>query len=377
MKYTIVGAGIGGLSTAVALEQKGIEYQLVEKVPEFKEVGAGILLAPNALQVYEKLGLLDAVKSEGNFVDRITIGKSDFSPLSDLFQNDIKKIYGYSTIAIHRARLQKLLVNRIPKDKLLLGKDFKSYSNRKDEKVCVKFEDNTELISDYLIGADGINSKIRKQLFPNAKIRYTGQTCWRGIANFDFDDDLKNRCVELWGEEIRFGFSKISEGKVYWFAVAKRKSNQQDYIEEVKDKLSKMYANFDPIISQLIASTPFNQIFRNDINDLEPMATWYDNKTCLIGDAGHATTPNMGQGGGQAIEDAYCLSNILEKHSGNQAFGSFQQQRKQKVDNIVSQSWMTGKIAHWKYGTGVRNFLLKNMPKNMMLKKMIAMYRID
>lgn len=105
--------------------------------------------------------------------------------MSDTHQDRIHEKFGYSTIAIHRAELQKNLAKKIPHEKLQLGKGFKYFEELSNGKIKVTFEDNSTTETDYLIGADGINSKIRKQLFPNSTTRYSGQTCWRGVANID------------------------------------------------------------------------------------------------------------------------------------------------------------------------------------------------
>ncbi|WP_271711708.1 FAD-dependent monooxygenase [Marinigracilibium pacificum] len=177
MKYSIIGAGIGGLSIALAFEKLGIDYHIYEKSPVLNEVGAGIWLAPNALQILEYLNLLEEVKSTGNSIDRITIGKRDLTPISDTDQQFVKEHFGYSSIAIHRAKLQNLLFNKIPSSKITLGKGFKSYEELADQKLKITFEDNSQAITDFIIGADGIKSKVRNQLFPDSQIRYTGQTC--------------------------------------------------------------------------------------------------------------------------------------------------------------------------------------------------------
>lgn len=377
MKYSIIGAGIGGLTTALAFQQKGIDYHIFEKAPILSEVGAGIWLSPNALQVLEHLKLLDDVMEKGNIIDRITVGKANLKPLSDNFQEKIKDKFGYTTVAIHRAELQKLLCNKIPKEKISLGKGFQSFENINDKNIKIKFGDNTEYITNFLIGADGINSKIRKQIYPNSKIRFSGQTCWRGVANIELDKAFTDRAVELWGNQIRFGMSKIAANKVYWFAVAIDKPNMKDDKSIVKQKLLTMFKNFHPIVNQLISATTKVNILRNDINDLRPLELWYKDNVCLIGDAAHATTPNMGQGGAQAIEDAYYLSHFIQVNSNENVFKEFQQKRQSKVNNIVKQSWATGKMAHWKYGQSFRNFLLKNMPKKFLENKMMEMYQID
>ena len=376
MKYAIIGAGIGGLTTALAFEQRGIDYQIFEKAPILNEVGAGIWLAPNALQVLEHLEVLDEVKRSGNSIDRITLGLAELTILSDNYQDSIKSIFGYSTIAIHRAELQNILFSKIPSRKIHLGKGFSSFEKLSEGKTRIYFEDNSEIETCFLIGADGINSKIRKQLFPNSEIRYSGQTCWRGVANYKLDNHFGNRGIELWGDQVRFGMSKIGHDKVYWFAVALDKANQKD-ISPTKENLLGKFSNFHPLCNQLIDATVESEIIRNDINDLRSLKNWHKSRICLIGDAAHATTPNLGQGGAQAIEDAYYLSNLIDKQSEDNIFDLFQSIREEKVKSIVNQSWMTGKMAHWKYGKLFRNFLLKNLPKKVLERKMIELYQID
>lgn len=377
MKYSIIGAGIGGLTIALAFEKAGIEYQIFEKTQKMTPVGAGIWLAPNALQVLEFFNVLDEIRENGNSIDRITLGKADLSPISDTYQNTIKKIFGYSTIAIHRAELQKILYSKIPKEKIHLGKEFNHFEELTNQKVKVFFDDNSAYETDFLIGADGINSKLRKQLFPESKTRYSGQTCWRGVANIKTDKEFQNRGVELWGNQVRIGISRLSENKVYWFAVALAAPNQDDKAEIVQQKLSKMFSKFHPLVNKLILSTSPDDIIRNDIIDLEPLDKWYKNNICLLGDAAHAATPNLGQGGAQAIEDAYYLSEIIKLQPKGNIFEIFQEKRVKKVNSIVKQSWVTGKMAHWKYGRGIRNFILKHMPKKLLEKKMIELYEIE
>lgn len=375
---TIIGAGIGGLTTAMAFEKLNIEYQIFEQAPKLNEIGAGIWLAPNALQVLEWLGVLDDVIRNGNTIDRITLATQNLTPLSDTNQQLIKEQFGYSTIAIHRAALQKLLYNNIPEHKITLGKAFQKYEQLDTDRIRITFEDTTQTETDYLIAADGIHSKIRKQLFPDSKTRYSGQTCWRGIASYQVSKEMEHKGMELWGDQIRFGISKIAEDSVYWFAVVLSVPDQKDERGSLKEKLLTMFSDFPPLVQELLSNTSIDKISRNDIHDLSPLKKWHNHTICLIGDAGHSTTPNMGQGGAQAIEDAYYLSNLIAKEQDMaQAFSLFQKKRYKKVNTIVKQSWNTGKMAHWKYGKRLRNVLLKSIPKRFMLKKMIALYQIE
>lgn len=375
MRYAIIGGGIGGLTTAIYLEKLGIDYQVFERAESIKAVGAGIWLAPNALQVMDDLGLLEAVQQKGNSINRITLATKNMEPLSDTSQQFVKDEFGYTTISIHRGDLQSLLANQIPKEKLNTGKCFQSYKIIDDNKVEVKFTDGSTYLSDFLIGADGIHSQVRQQLFPKSKTRYSGQTCWRGVTPFNLDNDVQHQGIEMWGDGLRFGISAVSHNKVYWFAVAQDKPKQKDGIEGRKDKLLKLFSDFYPLAGQLIEATDHNQIFRSDINDLQPLKHWSKGPVCLIGDAGHATTPNLGQGGAQAIEDAYCLGQLLNNNIDS-IFKVFENKRKEKVNKIVKQSWQMGQVAHWTYGTSFRNTIMRNMPIARFKKQLIKLYQL-
>ncbi|TVZ10292.1 2-polyprenyl-6-methoxyphenol hydroxylase-like FAD-dependent oxidoreductase [Cellulophaga sp. RHA_52] len=374
--YAIIGAGIGGLTTALAFEKLNIPYHLYEKAEDINAIGAGIWLAPNALKVYEWLGILDQVKNAGNSIDRITIATADLQTLTDSKQDEAKEEYGYSTVAIHRAELQKVLANNVASSNISWGKGLKSYTETK-EGVELQFLDATTTIANYLIGADGINSVVRKQLFPKSKIRYSGQTCWRGVTNFKLPEDYNHRGIEMWGKQTRFGISKLSADKTSWFAVAKSKPFLTDNKETLKEDLLNEYKKYANVVTDLIANTNIDAILRNDIIDLKPIKKWHTNRVCLLGDAGHATTPNMGQGGAQAIEDAYFLSKIIATNTTDSPFKEFQKVRYKKVNSIVNQSWITGKVAHLGFGSKIRNMVFKNLPKSLIDKKMHFVYRLD
>lgn len=374
--YAIIGAGIGGLTTALAFEKLNIPYHLYEKAENINAIGAGIWLAPNALKVYEWLGILDQIKEAGNSIDRITIATADLKSLTDSKQDEAKEEYGYSTVAIHRAELQKVLANNVASSNISWGKGLKSYTETK-ESVALQFLNATTTNVSYLIAADGINSVIRKQLFPESKIRYSGQTCWRGVTDFKLPEEFNHRGLEMWGKQTRFGISKLSKDKTSWFAVVKSKPFLTDDKATLKEDLLKKYNDYTSVVKDLIANTDTSNILRNDIIDLKPIKKWYSNKVCLLGDAGHATTPNMGQGGAQAIEDAYFLAKIIAEKKTENAFEEFQKVRYKKVSSIVNQSWITGKVAHLGFGSIIRNMVFKNLPKSLIDKKMHYVYKLD
>lgn len=376
--YTIIGAGIGGLTTALAFEKLGIEYEIYEKARQLVPVGAGILLTPNALTVFEWLGILGSLMESGDSMNRITLANAQMSPLFDYHQEDIKKEFGYHSINIHRWELQRILLDHIPSHKIHLGKSFVKFE-QKENVTSLLFEDNTTVVTDYVIGADGINSNIRKQLFPKSTLRYSGQTCWRGVCQLDTEEtlDYQHRGVEMWGDQVRFGISKIEKDTFYWFAVILSPPNGKDVPGTIKSTLSEIFKNFHPIVQKLIDTTMEEQMIRSDLYDVKPMSHWYKENICLIGDAAHATTPNMGQGGAQAIEDAYFLAHTINEVWTDNVFKVFQKKRMRKVNSIVRQSWMLGKTGHWKLLSGLRNRILKHTPWSLFKTKWKKVYRLE
>ncbi len=378
---SIIGGGIGGLVTALSFDKLNISYKLYERAEQLKVVGAGIWLSPNALQVFEWINpfLLKEIQDAGNTFNRVLVADHNLKPISDSNQAFVQEKFGFTTMAIHRGKLQQILHKYVEKKNIELNKNFTRYSQNSDKSLKVNFADDSFVSTDSIIGADGINSKVRKQLFPNSKLRYSGQTCWRGVSNYNIESELESVGFTLWGKKLQFGVSKISEGKIYWFAVKLSKPNLTDDKENLKNILINMFSEFHPLVNDLIENTANNKIFRGDLSDLELLNKWNSGNTCLIGDAAHSMTPDLGQGGAQAIEDAYYLSNFIYKSSNLEtAYSKFSTYRKPKVEKLVKQSRLTSKIAITnRFMEIIRNFILKKTPESYMKKQMVELYTLD
>ncbi|MEM6766854.1 MAG: FAD-dependent monooxygenase [Bacteroidota bacterium] len=363
----IIGAGIGGLTTAVALGQKGFPYRIFEQTAKMRPVGAGIILANNAMQVYDKLGLRKEIEEAGNPISFLKITSPRLKPLSKVDLSFFEHKYGVKNVAIHRGALQNILLNHIDKGSLRLDHKLNEITpSQKGFKLV--FENGQKVVSETLLGADGIHSSVRKALFPNTHIRSAGQTCWRGVAEYDLPISFQHELNEAWGPGIRFGFIQIAASKVYWFAVNSMKRGEVLPVEE----LSGSYQHFHPLIQDILAHTPIANIHTAALDDLRPFSPWWKANTCLLGDAAHATTPNLGQGACQAIEDAYVLAQCMHQHPNtHEASSAFQRLREAKAHMIVRSSWQIGKMAHWKnpLAVGMRNLLMRSMPANLNRKQ--------
>lgn len=226
-----------------------------------------------------------------------------------------------------------------------------------------------------MIGADGIKSVVRNQLFAESSLRNADQICWRGICEIDLPQKYHNELNEAWGKGKRFGFVKISDRKVYWYALANSKNVKVNDIS-----LTKFYDEFHIDILNIISATQKEQIIVSDIFDLKPIDKWQKDNVCLIGDAAHATTPNLGQGACQAIEDAYVLGKLLDKGlSIEKAISEYESLRRKKAHMIVNTSWTFGKIAHIEnnFGVWLRNLTIRNMPKSVNKKQLNAIFNLN
>ncbi|SEC84679.1 2-polyprenyl-6-methoxyphenol hydroxylase [Tenacibaculum sp. MAR_2009_124] len=371
MQHTIIGGGIGGLTLALLLEQKGFTSEIYEQSESFKPIGAGIILAINAMKVYTHLGLHKQIEAAGIELSEMTITKPNFNTLSTSNFSDLKKKFQTKTIAIHRGELQKILLSNLKTTKIHLN--YKLISIKKQNNTYELHFENGEIIHrKILFGADGIHSKVRNYLFPNSNLRDSKQWCWRGVTSFKTTPYIKNSLIEAWGKDVRFGFVPINEEYIYWYALKTMSSTKEQTFD-----FNTMFQSFNPLVIELIESTPKNTIHFSHIEDLFPIKQWYKNSICLLGDAAHAATPNMGQGACQAIEDAYVLSETLNPDNIQQSFSKFQKQRYAKANSIVKISWKLGKLAHISnsFSIMLRNSFLKLTPKYINQKQLENIFR--
>ncbi len=324
MSITIIGGGIGGLTLGNFLKQQNIDFKIYESASEIKPVGAGIAMAGNAMQIFDKLGLKDKIENAGTKMHALIITDKKLKTISKTDVLKLEHKYNVCNIAIHRADLQKILSENITEN-IILNKRLETIE--KKENYHLTFLDKTKIESEIVFGADGVKSLVRNQILKSGKIRSAGQKCWRGILKTEIPEKYSHNAYEMWGKGKRFGFVKI---------------------------------------------------ILNDIIDLKPMSHWSAENLCLIGDSAHATTPNMGQGGCQAVEDAYVIGKLLETEKDwNKLFSQFEKIRKDKVHHIVNTSFKIGKIAQWENFTRIRDFIFRNIPESVNQKQMEKILKLE
>ncbi len=335
MRAVIIGGGIGGLAAAVALRRVGVESIVVEQVPAIHEVGAGLSLWSNAIVALGELGVAEKVIASGSVFETFLSRTSSGRPIAESNFADLILKAGAPCVCIHRAELQRILFEALDP------------ASVRTAARCIGFEDSTAILdtgerieADFLIGADGINSVIRRILHEDAPTRYEGATCWRGICRTSDLLPLRTSLLVL-GPGTQFGACPCGPGMVYWFLA---KNAPQGTIQTKADALAACRGWASPVLD-FIQATPEAAIVQNDIVDRMPLKRWGRGRVTLLGDAAHPSTPNLGQGACQAIEDAVTLADAVRGNPDIEtALRTYERLRIPRTTAIVNDSWRAGQL---------------------------------
>ncbi len=367
----IVGGGMGGLCTAIALCQIGVDVTVYEKVNGLGNVGAGLTLWANAIKALRQLGLAEAVLKHGAKIQSGEFRTWHGKTLASIQTGELEQLYGDPTIAIHRADLHHILLAALPEDMVRWGAACAGFEQAQ-EGVTVYFTNGQTDYADLLIGADGLHSVVRQQLFPQVALRYSGYSAWRGVVSTK-DEVALGIAFETWGRGSRFGMVRINEQQVYWFATANVPAGQRQTASQGKDWLRQRFQGWHDPIESILAATPAEAILHNDIYDFKPIKRWSQGRVTLLGDAAHPTTPNMGQGACQAIESSVILARSLGQ--GKEVAASLRQYEAERMPRtawITNQSWRIGRMGQLENSLvcALRDFMMSVTPASILKKQM-------
>jgi 2-polyprenyl-6-methoxyphenol hydroxylase-like FAD-dependent oxidoreductase len=357
----IAGAGIGGLTLACALARHGRAVRVLERAGSLQPAGAGIALAPNALRALAHIGLEAAVCETGHPLLEAAIcdhrGRT-------LLAAPVAETIG-ATLAFTRTDLQRVLVDAFA-GAVELGRAVVGYRQGVGA-VEVRLETGETLEADLLVGADGLRSAVRRTMRGEERLRYAGYTSWRAVVDA-WPGTV--RFTESWGPGARFGIVPLRGGRVYWFAVADAPEGQRDPADAV-GTLRTRFTGWHAPIDDLLAATPPERLLHTDIHDRRPIDRWVDGRVALLGDAAHPMTPNLGQGGCQAIEDAVVLAEALARHDDvSAALAAYQRRRIARANSFVARSYNFGRLAHLRAAPlrWMRDHALRALPARLIAK---------
>lgn len=375
MNIAIIGGGIGGFSTAIGLQKTGLNVHIYEQAKSFTPLGAGIGVGSNVMYALQHLGVGKKIIQSGMPLKEQRFFNGELNLMNKIDFSLLKKRYGEETITIERSNLHHALHTAIDPSNISFNMEVISFKQT-NEKVTLYFANGQKKSYDYVIAADGIHSLFRQSLIPKSRPRYAGYTCWRGITknNGDVEPHISS---EAWSKNGRFGWAPLADGNVYWFACLNAPKNDQYYRSLDKSGISHQFQHFGPAIERLIRETKDQFLLHHDIYDIKPLRTFVYDRICLLGDAAHATTPNMGQGAGQAIEDAFTLTNTIKNISSiKNAFAQYNELRIKKANKVIKLSRQIGQIAQWDHSflVQMRDTLFPYVPRSFLFWRLTFLF---
>jgi 2-polyprenyl-6-methoxyphenol hydroxylase-like FAD-dependent oxidoreductase len=379
----IIGAGIGGLAAAIALRQIGYTVQVFERVRALHEVGAGLTLWPNGVKALRALGLHAFIAEHSLPAAVGGIYTWQGSVLAQTTTSAVERLGGAPTVALHRAELQAALLDALESLTPRRGEQAVQFGahlehfEQDEQGVTVYFATGGQARGSVLIGADGLHSAVRQQLFGAEPPRFAGFTAWRAVVPAPPDVPLP--AGEYWGCGQEFGVVPLSHQRIYWFATRTVPEGQDDTPTSAtgrKQALLRLFHGWYPPIPALIHATAEDAMLRNDIYDRPPLAAWSHGRVTLLGDAAHPMTPNLGQGASQALEDAIVFAASLQAadagDSVQHALQAYQAVRLPRANWVVIRSHQVGTLIQRtdRLTCWTRNLLIRLLPASLRLKQL-------
>jgi 2-polyprenyl-6-methoxyphenol hydroxylase-like FAD-dependent oxidoreductase len=314
-RAAIIGGGIGGLTTAIALRKIGFQVDVYERAPELKEVGSGISLWPNAVRSLDQIApdILSTLRTRGCSLRRLV--------MKDACGEEIKTlplpVGDSSGIAIHRADLQSTLAQSVSPRSIHLDHTFARMEQRPGS-VMLHFENGVSIEADLVVACDGIHSAVRNSLGLRNKLCNRPYSVWRGMTHLDLEDEARHLGLhqdgdfsESYGHGTRFGILRLGPGRTHWYAVANNSLRPAHLSESAA--LRELFSGWHAPIPELIENA--ESAICTKVQDRLSSLPWVVGRVAILGDAAHPVSPNFGQGACLAIEDAVVLASCLQRHS--------------------------------------------------------------
>ncbi|MEU3772429.1 FAD-dependent monooxygenase [Streptomyces sp. NPDC032472] len=342
----VAGAGIGGLTAAVALHRRGWRVTVCERAPGPSAAGAGIVLAPNALRAFDAIGF-DPGRVAGRAVPAaMGLRRPGGRWLNRADTAVMAARYGRLPLAVHRAALAAGLAAELPAGTIRYGAAVTAVDS--PDSAPVVRTAGGGLTADVVVAADGINSPTRRSHFPgHPGLRYSGETAWRTVLPAEaLAGALPGapEAAETWGRGERFGIVPLGDGSVYVYATAVVPQGHRP--ADVRAELLRRYGTWHAPVPALVERIDPAAVLQHDLFDLAaPLPRHHSGRLVWIGDAAHAMTPNLGQGGCQAVEDAVVLAHLLDGADVPAALAAYSAARCARTDAIRVRAHRAGRVA--------------------------------
>ncbi len=344
MNIAIIGGGIGGLATAIALLKKGFDVQVYERSLALRPIGAGLTLAPNGLNSLDAIqqGIVELLKHSGSQMNTITLKRSSGEMIASK-QITVMQQYGQPLLNIQWSRLQAILASALPPNIIHLDHRCVGFEQN-DNGIKIYFHNREALQPDLLIGADGINSVVRQTLIADGVPNYAGRMSWRAVIQYDHELLSPNSSTLITAPNGKnFLLVDVGNGYTFWSAGVLLPSNLHQGATNSKTRVQEQFADWAEPVGAIIEATPTDDIVERPICDRLPLQRWSKGRATLLGDAAHPVVPSLGQGANMAFEDAYELAECLSSVPNiEMALNAYENNRIPRTEVIYNRSASQG-----------------------------------
>ncbi|MBX9426562.1 FAD-dependent monooxygenase [Streptomyces lateritius] len=341
----VVGAGIGGLTAAVALHRDGWQVTVLERAADLAPVGAGIGLAPNAQRALDVIGLGDRVRDLAAWQGDGGMRTPDGRWLARTNATAAAARFGGPLVLLHRATLVEILASALPDGTVRTAAAAALVDPGDDHRPARLATPQGEAEAELVVGADGIRSVTRQALFPGHQgTRYSGCTTWRVVVPAPARPFAPH---ETWGAGRLWGTQPLKDGRIYAYAMATAPAGGRAPDDE-KAELLRLFGDWHHPVPEILAAVDPAQVLRHDVHHLpDPLPAFHRGRVALLGDAAHAMMPSFGQGGNQAIEDAVVLAHHARSAADfvpGPALAAYTADRLPRTTAIVRKAARTGAV---------------------------------
>lgn len=351
MEIAIIGAGMGGLTTGIALKKFGHRVTIYEQAEQILPVGAAISLWSNGVKCLNYLGLTEQVtKLGGQMNDLAYIDGLNGEVMTQFSLAPLIEEVGQRPYPVSRAELQNMLMDEFGRQDIQLGKKMVSIED-KGQHVEIGFQDGSTASAELLIGADGTHSMTRQYVLgKQVERRYAGYVNWNGLIEISEDLAPAQQWTTFVGEGKRASLMPVAEHRFYFFFDVPLPVGLENQRSEYKTLLKQYFSGWCPQVQRLIDSIDEQKTNRVEIHDIEPFTQFYKGRVVILGDAAHSTTPDIGQGGCQAMEDAVYLARALQINTLGleDALKRYQNKRNERANELLLRARKRCDVTHMK-----------------------------
>ncbi|WP_026128702.1 FAD-dependent monooxygenase [Nocardiopsis halophila] len=336
-KAIVVGAGIGGLTAAIALRRVGLEVEVHERAPEIRASGFGLSVMSNALSALDSLGIDLGLEKRGRTLDRYLVKDRRGRLVREFPFPEIVDRIGVPCVCIGRADLFAALRQEAEGIPVHLGRAAEGFEAGEDG-VAVRFADGGTAEGDLLVGADGFNSAVRRQVAgPGEPSQDSGYIVWLGITDYSHPRFPEGSVIHFWGDGMRFGLVDIGHGRLYWWGTKNMSEETSADWSGGRAEILGAYSGWPDEVREAVRVTPESDILAVTSRDRPFLARWGEGPVTLLGDAAHPMLTSLGQGSAMAMEDAVVLARHVEREPDvHRALRGYEDARRERTRGIVA-----------------------------------------